>query len=171
MGEIIHKLERIYCGKIGFEYLHIPEGSQRRWLKERIEKLGSDNMTKTREQKLLTFRRLCENHTFNTFLQSKYSATKRFGVEGCDTLISGLKTLVDEAAKSKIEHVVFGMAHRGRLNTLALVLYKPAEVIFAEFQDLVNKGKEEEGFAGDVKYHLGATHDKTYADGHTMRLV
>ena len=86
-----------------------------------------------KEDKIKIFDNLCENESFNLFLKEKFPTAKRFGIEGCDTFISGLKTLVNTAAKDGAHHLIFGMAHRGRLNTLALVLKKPIAEIFAEF--------------------------------------
>ena len=102
---------------------------------------------------------------FNTYLKEKF-LTKRFGIEGCDSFISGLDNLSDKAAQSGVGHIVIGMAHRGRLNTLAYVLNKPLEEIMAEFQDMKGKAQNEGvwGGAGDVKYHLGVSVDRSYGD-------
>lgn len=125
---------------------------------------------KTSEQKLKIFETLCFNESFSLFLKNTFSTSKRFGIEGSDTFISGLASLVDEAAKSKVEHILFGMAHRGRLNTLATVFSKPIEQIFAEFQEIKAEGKNIWGDSGDVKYHLGTTNDKIYPNGHIVRM-
>ena len=126
--------------------------------------------SKTPEEKLRIFDTLAQNEHFSLFLKNTFSTSKRFGIEGSDTFISGLQALVDEAAKDKVEHILFGMAHRGRLNTLATVFKKPVEQIFAEFQEIKAEGRNVWGDSGDVKYHLGTTQDKVFPDGHTVRL-
>lgn len=126
--------------------------------------------SKTPEEKLRIFETLAQNEHFSLFLKNTFSTSKRFGIEGSDTFISGLQALVDEAAKDKVEHILFGMAHRGRLNTLATVFKKPVEQIFAEFQEIKAEGRNVWGDSGDVKYHLGTTQDKVFPDGHTVRL-
>lgn len=127
-------------------------------------------LNKTPDEKLKICETLCFNETFSLFLKNIFSTSKRFGIEGSDTFISGLNALVDEAVKLKAEHVVFGMAHRGRLNTLATVFNKPLEQIFAEFQEIKAEGKNLWGDSGDVKYHLGTTNDKIYPDGSKIRM-
>ena len=124
---------------------------------------------KTPEEKLKIYENLAFNELFSLFLKNTFSTSKRFGIEGSDTFISGLSALVDEAAKDKTEHILFGMAHRGRLNTLATVFSKPLEQIFAEFQEIKAEGRNVWGDSGDVKYHLGTTQDKVF-NGHTVRL-
>ncbi len=140
---------------------------EKKVIRETIETISFHD--KTNEQKIKIFETLCFNENFSLFLKNTFSTSKRFGIEGSDTFISGLSTLVDEAAKIKTEHIIFGMAHRGRLNTLALVFNKPMEQIFAEFQE-IKEGKNVWGDSGDVKYHLGTTQDKVYPDGHTVRM-
>lgn len=109
---------------------------------------------------------------FTNFLKNRFTTSKRFGIEGCDSVISGLNALVDRAAQHKVQRIVFGMPHRGRLNTLTNVLGKDEKDIFSEFQELHAFLNEEVwGNSGDVKYHLGTTYDKTYPDGHHMNLV
>jgi 2-oxoglutarate dehydrogenase E1 component len=116
---------------------------------------------------------LIKNEAFNLFLKNKFNTSRRFGIEGCDSFISGLECLVDNAIEHGIEHIVIGMPHRGRLNTLANVLGKPREEIFAEFQDIKETVLEdgEWGHAGDVKYHLGVSQDREYGDGKKINLV
>jgi 2-oxoglutarate dehydrogenase E1 component len=93
-------------------------------------------------------------------LKNKFSTSKRFGIEGCDSLISGMHALVDRAVQHKVEKIVVGMPHRGRLNTLAEVVGKKYEEILCEFQENLPIEKEGWGNTGDVKYHLGTTTEK-----------
>ncbi|CAN0109971.1 unnamed protein product, partial [Hapterophycus canaliculatus] len=106
--------------------------------------------------------------TFEKFLQNKYNTVKRFGLNGGEAVIPGLKTMVDIGSELGIENYIFGMAHRGRLNVLANVLRKPMPQIFKEFQVGVvaaHNDDEDWSSSGDVKYHLGTSMDRTYPDG------
>lgn len=171
--ELYEELKRIYCSKVGFEYNHMSEREEKNWLREHIE--NSNLFELSKGEKLVLFDRLCKNESFNIFVKNKFTTVKRFGIEGCDTFISALGKLVDIAAEHKMEHMVFGMAHRGRLNTLAFVLNKSIEEILGEFQEIKPEQTEyhEEvwGNSGDVKYHLGTTCDMYFKEGHNMRLV
>ena len=158
---------------MGFEYTHISSREEKNWLRERIE--SEDLFVLAKSEKLTLFDRLCKNESFNQFVQNKFSTIKRFGIEGCDSFISGLGKIVDAAIEKNVEHIVFGMAHRGRLNTLAFILNKPVEEILGEFQELKPEQTESNdeiwGNSGDVKYHLGTTYDQTFENGHNMRMV
>eukprot|EP00331_Platyophrya_macrostoma_P011783 CAMPEP_0176429856 /NCGR_PEP_ID=MMETSP0127-20121128/13936_1 /TAXON_ID=938130 /ORGANISM="Platyophrya macrostoma, Strain WH" /LENGTH=999 /DNA_ID=CAMNT_0017811693 /DNA_START=78 /DNA_END=3077 /DNA_ORIENTATION=- len=170
LGDLINELNRIFCGKAGIEYQHIRDRDERGWVREQFEKL-SDASAVNKEHKLLIFERLCKNEMFTNFLKNRFTTSKRFGIEGCDSVISGLNALVDRAGQHKIQRVVLGMPHRGRLNTLTNVLGKHEKDIFSEFQELHAFFDEEVwGNSGDVKYHLGTTYDKTFPDGHHMSL-
>lgn len=170
LQEIIDTLKKIYCGKAGFEYLHINDINERNWLREQIEELPFKTIDK--ERKLTILKRLCKNECLTNFLKSKFSTSKRFGLEGCDSMISGLKAMVYRASDLDVKRIVFGMAHRGRLNTLTEILGKTYEELLCEFQD--NKPQEASnvnwGNSGDVKYHLGTTSDYSLTNGKTMRL-
>lgn len=169
LGDLIETLKTIYCGKAGFEYLHITDIGERNWLRERIEELPFKKIDN--EKKLKIFSRLCKNECFTNFVKNKFATSKRFGVEGLDSMISGLRALIDEATKHGVKRVVMGMAHRGRLNTLSEVIGKTYEEILCEFQE--NKPQEAGGWgnSGDVKYHLGTTTDLKLSSGKTIRLA
>eukprot|EP00331_Platyophrya_macrostoma_P030762 CAMPEP_0176456844 /NCGR_PEP_ID=MMETSP0127-20121128/31545_1 /TAXON_ID=938130 /ORGANISM="Platyophrya macrostoma, Strain WH" /LENGTH=1003 /DNA_ID=CAMNT_0017846911 /DNA_START=45 /DNA_END=3056 /DNA_ORIENTATION=+ len=170
VGDLVKELDRIFCGKAGIEYQHIRDREERGWVREQFEKLSNAHAV-SKEHKLLIFDRLCKNEMFTNFLKNRFTTAKRFGIEGCDSVISGLNALLDKAAEHKIQRVVFGMPHRGRLNTLTNVLGKDETDIFSEFQELHAFFDEEVwGNSGDVKYHLGTTYDKTFANGHRMNL-
>ena len=166
MREIDQRLHQIYCNTIGFEYHHTSL-EEKGVLREMIE---THSYTKTHEEKLKIYQTLCFNESFSLFLKNTFSTSKRFGIEGSDTFITGVSALVDEAARENCEHVIFGMAHRGRLNTLATVFNKPLEQIFAEFQEIKADGRNVWGDSGDVKYHLGTTSSKVYPNGHSIRM-
>lgn len=169
--EVQDDLERIYCGKVGIEYHHIRDREERGWVRQQFEKFNEPGVV-SKEHKLLIFDRLCRNEMFTNFLKNRFTTSKRFGIEGCDSVISGLNALLDRAAQHKVQRVIMGMPHRGRLNTLTNVLGKDESDIFSEFQELHAFLNEEVwGNSGDVKYHLGTTYDKTFPDGHRMNLV
>ncbi|CAD8143405.1 unnamed protein product [Paramecium octaurelia] len=163
LRDLINYLEKAYCGKISYEYMHIQSTEERNWIREQIEKF--EEFLPSKEQKLKTFERLGQEHAFSTFLQRKFNTSKRFGIEGCDSMISGLQAMVDSAAQAGVEYIVFGMAHRGRLNTLYNVFQKSPEEIMVEFQDLKGIYNEDIwGNSGDVKYHLGSVHNVQFGE-------
>ena len=171
MGDAIDKLKQIYCSETGVEYDHIQDREERSWIREQYESFFVSS-TVTKDHKMKIFHRLCKNEMFTNFLKNRFTTSKRFGIEGCDSVISGLIALVDRAAEHKVEKIIMGMPHRGRLNTLTNVLEKPFEDIFSEFQELHAFLDEEAwGNSGDVKYHLGTTLDKKFENGHEMSLV
>jgi 2-oxoglutarate dehydrogenase E1 component len=116
---------------------------------------------------------LIKNEAFNQFLKNKFNTLKRFSIEGSDSFISGLECIVDNAVGQGIEHIVFGIPHRGLLNTLTNVPRKPREEIFAEFQDIKETVLEDGVWrhAGDVKHHLGVSQDRQYGEGKKINLV
>lgn len=165
-------LRHVYMDKIGFEYIHIPNNQIQDWIREKIENVPMVNFTKAEKEYLLD--RIIESQSFTDFCEKKYSSAKRFGIDGLDAAVTGLEKLVDTAKEQGATNVVVGMAHRGRLNTLACVFDKPYEAIFTEFKDpgiAKNIRSAEWGFAGDVKYHLGASQKRYYKDGTHINLV
>jgi len=171
-AEVSKLLQNIYTGPIGYEYVHIPSNEVQDWIRERIEKFPTFELSKKEKENLLD--RILESQCFTDFCEKKYSSSKRFGIDGLDSAISGMEKLVDTAKEQGVSNVIFGMAHRGRLNTLACVFDKPYETIFTEFKDpgLAKSIKSAEwGFAGDVKYHLGASHKREYDDGSHISLT
>ena len=169
--ELHERLKEIYCSKIGFEYMHMPGHAECDWFRERIEKRNRVNYTK--EQKLDLLERILESQTFSLYCEKKFSTAKRFGCEGLDAAISGLGKLKQVAHDNGVREIVMGMAHRGRLNTLACVLKKPYEHLFAEFEHVQPKDStttDVHDFTGDVKYHLGASNIFEYPDGSQMKI-
>lgn len=164
-------MKELYCGPISFEYMHIGDAQMKQWIRVQIEKLPQIDMTK--QEKLYLLDRVLESETFTNFCETKFPAAKRFGIEGCDTAISGLEMMCDHSKTKGVKNVVIGMAHRGRLNTLACVFDKTYDQIFGEFKDVrgVKAVEDEFGFAGDVKYHLGATNHRVYEDGNEIHLT
>jgi 2-oxoglutarate dehydrogenase E1 component len=153
LREIIARLDRVYLGNIGFECDHIFSRKKRRWLRDRIEKRDPANpygLTETDKKHILS--RLTDAVTFEDFLKLKYGATKRFGLEGGESAIVSLDTIINRAAEKGVEEVIIGMAHRGRLNTLTNIMNKSLESIFQEFEGATPDDVKGDG---DVKYHMG----------------
>ncbi|KAG7088597.1 2-oxoglutarate dehydrogenase E1 component [Marasmius oreades] len=163
LGEIIKLCKRIYCGAVGIQYVHIPDKDQCDWIRERIEIPKPWNYTV--EEKRMILDRLIWSESFEKFIASKYPNEKRFGLEGCEALIPGMKALIDRSVEHGVKHVTMGMPHRGRLNVLANVIRKPIEAILNEFS-----GAEEDEPAGDVKYHLGANYVRPTPSGKKVSL-
>ena len=152
LADLIACLKQTYCGPIGVEYLHIQETEIRRWLQDAMEPRRNQPNFDAKD-KIRILRRLHKAELFERFLQTKYVGQKRFSLEGGETLIPALATIVDHCAELGIAKIVMGMAHRGRLNVLANILQKSFEFIFEEFSE----GYIPDTVAGDgdVKYHLG----------------
>lgn len=149
--------------------MHIPDRDRCNWLRERIETIEKVEFSK--EKKLHTLDRLAWSEMFESFLANKYSAAKRFGLEGGESLIPGMKALIDTAADLGVECVVMGMPHRGRLNVLGNVVRKPLAQIFGEFSGEQPKLGEASWFGtGDVKYHLGTSYDRPTISGKQVHL-
>ena len=160
-GEIADYARRIYCGKIGAEFMHIPEPEKRRWVAERLE---ADVMAPDRPHIMM---RLIEAGVFEQVLQSRYPGTKRFSLEGVIALLPLLDEALDTAGQLGAEQIVLGMSHRGRLNVMVHIAGKSPMDIFARFED-IDPRRVLGG--GDVKYHLGATGDYQTAHGRTLRI-
>jgi 2-oxoglutarate dehydrogenase E1 component len=161
LADIIIHLERIYCESIGMEYMYIRHPERVNWIQKWINKNGNHpNFSK--EQKTHILKKLNEAVTFEQFLHTKYVGQKRFSLEGGESLIPAIDALIETAALDGVEQFVFGMAHRGRLNTLTNIFGKSAADIFSEFD---GKDYEEEFFDGDVKYHLGWTSNRMTDSG------
>lgn len=152
LGELIQKLEDLYCGTFSLEAGHIYDINKQDWLQKRFEQgLEAEKLSSSTQKDIL--KSLIEADSFERFLHLKYPTAKRFGLEGCESLIPGLDQALKRFSQSGIQDVVFGMAHRGRLNVLAHILQKPYEAFFAEFSG--QESRQVAHFMGDVKYHLG----------------
>jgi 2-oxoglutarate dehydrogenase E1 component len=148
-------LQRTYCSTVGIEFMHISDPEQKAWLQERIE--GPDKeIAFTREGKKAILNKLVEAEGFEKFIDLKYTGTKRFGLDGAESLIPALEQIIKRGGALGVRDIVFGMAHRGRLNVLTQVLGKPHRALFHEFKGGSFAPDDVEG-SGDVKYHLGAS--------------
>jgi len=165
--EIVAQLRETYCGSVGIEFMHIQDTDQRMWLQERME-AGRNQTEFTKEGKRAIYEKLVAAECFEHFLDKKYTGTKRFGLDGAESLIPGLEQIVKRGGQYGLEEIIVGMPHRGRLNVLANMMSKPFAAIFSEFQGHSANPEDVQG-SGDVKYHLGTSSDREF-DGNTVHL-
>ena len=165
LRDILGVLRDSYCRTTGVEFMHIQDPKQRKWIQDRIERAHTKP---EREEQLRILRRLNAAEAFETFLQTKYVGQKRFSLEGGESVIPLLDAVLDSAAESRLDEVVIGMAHRGRLNVLANIVGKSYAQIFREFEGNLDP-KSMHG-SGDVKYHLGAEGTFTGLDGEQIKV-
>jgi 2-oxoglutarate dehydrogenase E1 component len=165
--QILAIVRRTYCGTFALQYMHISNPEQASWLKERIEGLDKE-IRFTREGRRAILNKLVEAEGFEKFLHVKYMGTKRFGLDGGESLIPAMEQIIKRGGTLGLKEIVIGMPHRGRLSVLANVLAKPFRAIFNEFQGGSFKPEDVDG-SGDVKYHLGASSDRDF-DGNTVHL-
>ena len=167
MRQIVDIVKRTYCGTFALQYMHISDPEQSAWLKERIEGYNKE-ITFTREGRKAILNKMVEAEGFEKFLHVKYTGTKRFGLDGGESLIPAMEQIIKRGGALGVRDIVIGMPHRGRLNILANVMQKPYRAIFNEFQGGSFKPEDVDG-SGDVKYHLGASSDREF-DGNTVHL-
>ena len=167
LREVLTILKRTYCSTVGVEFMHINEPEEKAWIQYRIE--GRDKEIHfTDEGKMAILQKLAEAEGFEQYLAKKYIGTKRFGLDGAESLIPSLEAIIKTGGQNGVEEIIIGMPHRGRLNVLANVLSKPIRAIFHEFHGGSYKPDDVEG-SGDVKYHLGASSDRSF-DGNDVHL-
>lgn len=165
LREIIAACEKIYSGSYGVEFIHIPDREKCDWLRERLEVPQPFKYSIDEKRRVLD--RLIWSSSFESFLATKYPNDKRFGLEGCETLVPGMKALIDRSVDYGVKDIVIGMPHRGRLNVLSNVVRKPNESIFSEFAGTLTAGDEG---SGDVKYHLGMNFERPTPSGKRVQL-
>ncbi len=167
LREILTIVRRTYCGNIGVQYMHISDPAEKAWVQERIE--GRDKeISFTREGKIAILKKLIETEGFERFCHRRFPGTKRFGLDGGEAMIPALEQIIKRGGHLGIKEIVFGMAHRGRLNTLVGVMGKPYRALFHEFQGGSSLPADIEG-SSDVKYHMGASTDRAF-DGNNVHL-
>ncbi|MSO91895.1 MAG: 2-oxoglutarate dehydrogenase E1 component [Rhodospirillales bacterium] len=167
MREIVRVLRETYCGHIGVEYMHIQGPEEKAWIQERVEPARNKPQF-TDKSKRGILERLIETEAFESYLDKKFTGTKRFGLDGGESVIPAMEQIFKRGSQLGLQEVVIGMAHRGRLNILANVMNKPFQAIFAEFQGTPAKPDDVQG-SGDVKYHLGTSVDRVF-DGRSVHL-
>jgi len=163
---IIEHLQRIYCDSIGVEYMYIRNPEKVNWIQKRLN-VNDNHPNFSEEQKKHILKKLNQAVSFENFLHTKYVGQKRFSLEGGESLIPALDAVIESAANQGVEEFVMGMAHRGRLNTLANIFGKSTQDIFNEFD---GKDYEEVVFDGDVKYHLGWTSQRVTDTGKQINM-
>ena len=167
MSEILQILQRTYCSTLGVEFMHISDPRQKAWIQERIEGRGkSIAFTKAGKKAILS--KLVEAEGFENFLNVKYVGTKRFGLDGGESMVPALEQIVKRGGALGVKEILFGMAHRGRLNVLTNVMNKSPTIIFHEFKGGSATPDDIEG-SGDVKYHLGTSSNREF-DGNEVHL-
>ena len=168
LREVLDILQRAYCGKVGVEYRHIQSKEEKLWIREQIRREFVQPEPLPVEVRKRLLWKLISAEQFERFLHTKYLGQKRFSLEGCETVIPVLDRLIDGAAERGVKEIVFGMAHRGRLNVLANVIGNLCERIFAAFEGSIHP--EFPADEGDVKYHQGATGERILSDGRKVSL-
>jgi 2-oxoglutarate dehydrogenase E1 component len=160
VSQLVETLRKNYCGRVGLEYMHIADVEERRFLQERIE--GPDKVIRfTTEGKKAILQAVIRGEEYERFLGKKYVGTKRFGLDGGESMIPALESVIKYGGAFGVREIIYGMAHRGRLNVLANVMAKPYKVIFHEFSG-GTANPEDVGGSGDVKYHLGTSTDREF---------
>ena len=166
LRDIISHLDKIYCDSIGVEYMYIRNPEEIKWIQNKLN-INDNQPNFSSDEKKHILKKLNEAVSFETFLHTKYVGQKRFSLEGGESLIPALDTLIEKASGYDVKEFVMGMAHRGRLSTLTNIFGKSAKDIFSEFD---GKDYEQEVFDGDVKYHLGWTSNRTTDAGKKINL-
>ena len=167
MTEILETVRRTYCGTFTLQYMHISDPEQARWLKERIEGYGNE-ITFTQKGRRAILNKLVEAEGFEKFCHVKFMGTKRFGIDGGESLIPAMEQIIKRGGALGVNDIIIGMSHRGRLNVLVNVMSKPYRAIFNEFHGGSFKPDDVQG-SGDVKYHLGSSSDRSF-DGNLVHL-
>ena len=168
MRQVLDILRQTYCDRIGVEFMHIQYPEQKAWIQQRMEELAGKPVLSEEEKKKI-LHGLIEVDSFEEFLQVKYPGMKRFSIQGGDSVIPGLTAVLETASEMGVDEIVIGMPHRGRMNVLTTIMGKPYQEMLSlfhgnlDFPDSVNS-------SGDVKYHLGASHDRKMASGRNLHL-
>jgi 2-oxoglutarate dehydrogenase E1 component len=167
LKELLAGLDNAYQKKIGVDFMHIPSVEQCEWIRNKFElKKPLPDFKKRRN-----FERFLWGIKFAKYIAQKFNTQKRFGLEGLESVIPGLKLCCDTLSEMGANKILMGMPHRGRLNVLSNVVQKPLETIFAEFQGIVpNTAQDTYIASGDVKYHLGTSYTKSYEDGRKLTI-
>ena len=160
VGDLYDALRSTYCGNVGLEYMHIADTEERRFLQDKFES-PEDTIQFTPEGKRAILQAVIRGEEYEKYLAKKYVGTKRFGLDGGESMIPALEAVIKYGGALGVREIVYGMAHRGRLNVLANVMAKPFKVIFHEFSG-GSANPDDVGGSGDVKYHLGTSTDREF---------
>jgi 2-oxoglutarate dehydrogenase E1 component len=167
LRDLIAALESIYCGRIGAEFSHIDNPAVRDWVRERFETMATAHPVDAETQRRM-IRQILSVESFEKFLHTRFVGQKRFSIEGGESLLVALYGVLENCSKHKVEEIVMGMAHRGRLSVINDFLQKPISVMFAQFSE--NYMPDQVGGDGDVKYHLGYRTKRELPDGHKVSI-
>jgi 2-oxoglutarate dehydrogenase E1 component len=157
LRQILSVLRETYCGPVGVEFMHIQDPDQKAWIQQKVEGAPWRSAFDAHARREI-LERLTEAEGFEVFCQKKFVGTKRFGLEGGESVIPAVRTAIEVAAEAGVVEVAIGMPHRGRLNTLVNIMKKPFSAVFSEFQGNLSSPDDVQG-SGDVKYHLGTSTD------------
>ena len=166
INEIMSKLRKVYCSTIGAEFMHISDPTEKVWFRERMEK-EENQINFTNNGKKAILKTIIKAEGFEKFLAKKFIGTKRFGLDGGESLVPALEQIIKRGGQLGVKEIKIGMPHRGRLNVLANVLQKSYKRIFNEFAGELDAKSEDS--AGDVKYHLGASSNREF-DGNSVHV-
>jgi 2-oxoglutarate dehydrogenase E1 component len=167
LRQILEAVTATYCGHVGVEYMHMQALEQRQWIQARIE-VPRNQTEFTAAGKRAILERLTAAEVLERFLDRRYTGTKRFGLEGAESLIPALEQVIKRGGQLGMKELILGMPHRGRLNVLTNMMGKPFAALFSEFQGNPANPEDVQG-SGDVKYHLGTSTDREF-DGNTVHL-
>ncbi|MDC2986710.1 2-oxoglutarate dehydrogenase E1 component [Candidatus Pelagibacter bacterium] len=166
LNQILKILKKTYSSNIGYEFMHMGDPDEKAWIRNRIEGPEKD-ITFTNNGKKAILNKIIQAEGFEKYLHVKFVGTKRFGLDGGESLIPALEQIIKRGGSLGAKEIKIGMPHRGRLNVLANVMGKPFKAIFSEFfGKTVGAGKD---FEGDVKYHLGASSNREF-DGNSVHI-
>ena len=166
LNQILEILKKTYCSTIGYEFMHMGDPDEKAWIRNRIEGPEKD-ISFTNNGKNAILNKIIQAEGFEKYLHVKFVGTKRFGLDGGESLIPALEQIIKRGGNLGAKEIKIGMPHRGRLNVLANVMGKPFKAIFSEFfGKTVNASKD---FEGDVKYHLGASSNREF-DGNLVHI-
>ena len=166
LSEIINILKKTYSGNIGYEFMHMGDPDEKNWIRDRIEGLEKEVIF-TENGKKAILNKIIEAEGFEKYLHVKFVGTKRFGIDGGESLVPALEQIIKRGGNLGVKEIKIGMSHRGRLNILANVMGKPIKAIFNEFFGSAVAAKRD--FEGDVKYHLGASSNREF-DGNVVHI-
>lgn len=167
MNQIVDIVKRTYCSTVGVQFTHVSNPDEKAWIQERLEGPEKE-ISFSKEGRLAILQKLIEGEAFEQLIHKRYPGTKRFGIDGAESLLPALEQIIKRGGQLGLKDINFGMPHRGRLNVMASVMQKPYSAIFYEFLGGVAAGGEDFG-SGDVKYHLGVSDDREF-DGNNVHL-
>lgn len=167
LSTIMEILKRTYCETLGVQFMQVSDPEEKSWIQERLEGPEKE-ISFSKEGRLAILQKLIEGETFEQLIHRRYPGTKRFGIDGAESLLPALEQIIKRGGQLGLKDINFGMPHRGRLNVMAAVMQKPYSAIFYEFLGGVAAGADDFG-SGDVKYHLGVSDDREF-DGNKVHL-